>query len=133
MRRFGVFCLTLFLTVSLSAQRPTSKGWTDSLAKLYADYLPKLLSRLYVPAREYRTYVLLDCQRRGYSNVLMDITERDGFGALLSFFKLKLQLDYSIDRSPIIYRIRGGPVEVVPMDWSFPVDPWRRNEVVFTK
>ncbi|MGA2624566.1 MAG: hypothetical protein ABSF91_11975 [Bacteroidota bacterium] len=133
MRRFGVVCLTLFLTVSLSAQRPTSKSWTDSLVRLYEDYIPRLLSRAYIPAREHRSYILRDCQRRGYSNMLMDITQRDGFGALLSYLKLKLQLDYSIDRSPIVYRMRGGPQLIVPLDWSFPVDPWKRNETDITK
>jgi hypothetical protein len=65
--------------------------------------------------------------------MLMDITQRDGFGALLSYLKLKLQLDYSIDRSPIVYRMRGGPQLIVPLDWSFPVDPWKRNETDITK
>lgn len=65
--------------------------------------------------------------------MLMDVTQRDGFGALLSYLKLKLQLDYSMDRSPIIYRFRGGAVKVVPMDWSFPIDPWKRYEIDFTK
>ena len=130
MRHFGILCLTVFVSASVVAQTPSSEAWLDSLTKL-SDYTPALLARLYIPLREHRKSIRRDFQRRGYANVLLNVIEQDGFSALISFIKMKLQTEYSLDHSPIAYRISRKQVEIVPEDWSFPVDPWKRDENVF--
>ena len=132
MRHFGILFLTVFVIASVVAQSPSSENWVDSLTKL-SDYTPAFLARRYIPLLEHRKSILRDFQRRGYANVLLNVVEQDGFSALISFIKMKLQIEYSLDHSPIVYRISRDHIEIVPQDWSFPVDPWKRDEKVFIK
>ncbi len=63
-------------------------------------------------------------QRAGYLSVLHDVVALDGLGALLSFIRTRLQIEYSLPHNTIFFRTGTGALWPLPEDWNFPADPW---------
>ena len=63
-------------------------------------------------------------QRAGYAAVLHDLLAFDPAGALLSFLRVRLQLEYSLPHNTIYFHDVNGASWPLPEDWSFPADPW---------
>jgi hypothetical protein len=72
-------------------------------------------------------------QRKGYANMVYEILGRDGLGALFSFIRTRLHVEYSMAHK--IYWIvppmvtMGSVIPGVPFPdvWSFPEDPWSKQ------
>jgi hypothetical protein len=63
-------------------------------------------------------------QRAGYAGVLHDILALDAAGALLSYIRTRLQIEYSLPHNTIYFRDDPGKSWALPEDWTFPADPW---------
>ncbi|HLB01375.1 MAG TPA: hypothetical protein VJO14_08315 [Bacteroidota bacterium] len=63
-------------------------------------------------------------QRTGYMNMLHDILALDAVSALLSFIRIRLQIEYSLPHYTIYFRTVTGGLMPLPEDWTFPEDPW---------
>ena len=64
-------------------------------------------------------------QRAGYANTLHDVLAFDAVGALLSFIRTRLQIEYSLPHNTIWFRTDAGVLMPLPEDWTFPADPWK--------
>jgi|GEM_PF-6197333 len=123
---------------------------TDSLSQAYWH----ALSLLSTPKLKERKELLRSYQQRGYANALAEVLRGDGLGALLSFLRTRLQIEYSISHELVIVDIsaehqqpsdsntflsRNKPTIVLPtrpnqpmrigldINWRFSEDPWRRE------
>jgi len=63
-------------------------------------------------------------QRAGYTTILHDVLALDPVGALFSFFRTRLQIEYSLPHNTIYFRTVSGGLIPLPEDWTFPADPW---------
>jgi len=63
-------------------------------------------------------------QRAGYANVLHDVLALDAAGALLSFIRCRLQVEYSLPHNTIYFQDTNRTLWPLPEDWTFPADPW---------
>ena len=101
----------------------------DSLAKAFNIKISKLTS----PALEQRKHIRREMQCKGYANVLMDLVEGDGFSAIISYIRTQLHIEYSISHQALYVSvpIQGGEGKMwsvpLPDDWSFPIDPWKKE------
>lgn len=59
-----------------------------------------------------------------YSSMLLDVRRGDGLGALLAYLRMKMQLEFSLDHTPICYETPLHSMIPLPQDWTFPADPW---------
>jgi hypothetical protein len=108
------------------SQSRSIQNW-DSLAKV----LNINISALTTPEFEQRKELRRSIQRKGYSNVLMDVLSHDAVSALVSFVKMRLHIEYSISHRPLsVYArtARGTFAIPLPDDWSFPADPWKKEQ-----
>ena len=132
-----VKALLLFYSLSVfpsyQEQTPRSKyPVDDSLAITKMRNLHQYLLNIRSPELARRKEERRVLQRQGYARMLMDVLNDDGLSALLSYVKVKLQLDFVLSNQPPIYLMRGDPKFgiqelVIPEDWSFPADPWNRE------
>jgi hypothetical protein len=126
------------------------QGNVDSLEREYR----QALTHLSTPKLEERKRLLRSFQRRGYSSTLAEVIRNDGFTALASFLRTRLQIEYSIPHEPVMVDIsarqelppdslsllpRSKPTIMLPtrpnqsmrigldLDWTFPDDPWKRE------
>jgi hypothetical protein len=119
----------------------------DSLERAYL----QALAHLSTPKLEERKHLLRSFQRRGYSSILAEVLHSDGFSALTSYLRTRLQIDYSISHELVMVDIsarhelptdflrRSKTTIVLPtrprqpimtgldIDWSFPAEPWKRE------
>ena len=71
--------------------------------------------------------------RRAYANIVRDFIALDPLGALISYVKASLQIKYSMEHKILWIippRVVHGfelPGVAYPDDWSFPIDPWKRE------
>lgn len=107
--------------------QPTVKDQWDSLATIFNAKISKLTS----PVLEERKRTRLAMQRRGYSDVLMNVLSHDAAGAIFSYVRMRLHIEYSISHRPVYLKIpiSGGKTMdvLLPDDWSFPPDPWKKE------
>lgn len=114
-----------------------TKSQSASIATQNLDSLAAALNTKYAqvtsPALEQRKSDRKNIQRKGYSNILCDELMNDGFGALLSFIKTKIHIEYSIPHRPLALYVpierSGGKVWSIPLsdDWTFPINPWEKK------
>lgn len=126
--------ILLFLLISFAGTDPESaiaqsisNRNLDSLARLYNISVSKLTS----PELEERKRIRREMQRSCYANVLSDVLAHDALSALISYVKVKLQIEYSISHRPILLFARQGDGRMEPFvlsdDWTFPEDPWKKE------
>jgi len=126
--------ILILVTLSVTPQgsataqpQPVGQDNWDSLAAVFN----KELSSFTSPILEERKRTRVMLQRRGYSDVLMNILSEDALSAVFSYVRTLLQIEYSISHRPVYLRIPisgGGTVNIpLPDDWSFPADPWRKD------
>lgn len=63
-------------------------------------------------------------QRAGYTTILRDVLAFDAVGALFSFIRTRLQIEYALPHNTIYFRTVSGGIMPLPEDWTFPADPW---------
>jgi hypothetical protein len=124
----------------------------DSLERAYL----QSLAHLSTPKLEERKHLLRSFQRRGYSNLVAEVLRSDGFTALTSFLRTRLQIEYSMSHELVLvdfsarheqptqtdsisHLLRSKPTILLPtrprepmmigldIEWSFPEDPWKRE------
>jgi hypothetical protein len=111
------------------AKDPSSaSSIVDSMMNEY-QYIAENIDRIAPPAYRERKLALRWLQRRGYSEVLKELCARDGLGGLAEYVRMTLQIEYSMDHTPFFVRASKLKIEPLPMDWSFPVDPWGDRQV----
>lgn len=105
-------------------QQPLStSAIVDSLTPEWL-YLRQHLDQFTTPAYRERKSALRSFQRRGYSEVLMELCARDGLGGLIEYLRMSLHIEYSMDHAPIFFRTPANELKDLPLDWSMPEDPW---------
>lgn len=87
-------------------------------------YVLEHLDELATPEFRSRKAERRTLQRAGYTAVLHDLLALDAAGALLSFIRTRLQLEYSLPHNTIYFRDVNGASWALPEDWTFPADPW---------
>jgi hypothetical protein len=95
----------------------------DTGASLGA-YIHGHLDEFATPEFRERKKIRREFQRAGYANMLHDILSLDGLGALLSFIRTRLQIEYSLPHNTIYFPDVRGNLWPLPEDWTFPADPW---------
>jgi hypothetical protein len=107
----------------------SAQKWVDSLQTI-SQYVKEHLAELTPREMKKQTSIRRAFQQRGYTNVLYDVLNQDGLGALISFITLNLHIEYSMPHKVFwIYPAdprSGFPGIPFPDDWSFPSDPWKR-------
>ena len=68
-------------------------------------------------------------QRRGYAEILYENMHGDPLNALISYFKMKVQMDLSLSQGFLFWIVPPDPTVNRPgiafeEDKKFPVDPW---------
>lgn len=106
-----------------------SKIYLDSLQSI-SQYISEHIDELAPTGFKEQKRVRRGFQQQGYSNILYDVLNQDGFGALLSLIKTNLHVEYSMPHITYwifpTYPKKGGPAFPCPDDWSFPADPWKK-------
>jgi hypothetical protein len=102
----------------------------DSLQKI-SDYILLHIDEMAPPGYKKQKEIRRTFQQKGYTNILYNVLNQDGLSALISFLKVSLHIEYSMNHKtywifPPIPR-NGDPGIPFPDDWSFPPDPWRRK------
>lgn len=152
--RFLIVAVAAILlpSISSSEEQASAKPREDTSTSAYF----RALSRLPVPKLEARKTLLRSYQRRGYAAALTDVLNLDGFMALFSFLRTRLQIEYSLSHEPVLVDITAsldsaGEVQMtgllsrrkfmvrlpsaprehtytnINLDWTFPEDPWSRE------
>jgi hypothetical protein len=133
-------------------QTQSEREKADSLTQAYL----QAFSLLTTPELEEKKQQLLSHQRRGYASTLTEIICGDGLAALVSYLRMRLQIEYSISHELVLVdlssrheqptqtdsislHLRSKPTIILPtrprqrmmigldIDWSFPEDPWKRE------
>ena len=116
---------------------------SDSAVSAYK----KASAGLSTPESKRRKQERREVQRHGYTSTLLQVVRQDGISALIAYARMRLQIEYSLDHAPIYYKasvefpegpssallrsytLDPGPVYfTIPEDWSFPRDPWKKEE-----
>ena len=90
------------------------------------------------PPARYRQVVLeresarRKLQQQSYAAILYDTVQHDGVSALISYIRMNVLAEYSLDHGFLFWIIPPDPTLNVPglpfeEDLSFPVDPWKRD------
>ncbi len=124
------FLIGLIVTgmMEIHAQLPATEN-LDSLSGEFRAALTTLTS----PALEERRRIRRNMQRKGYAAALLNILGQDGLTAALVFVRMKLHIEYAISHRQLYVHVpvvRGeGRTVALPLsdDWSFPLDPWKRE------
>ena len=71
-----------------------------------------------------------EIQRHGYSSTLLELLNQDAISALLSYFRMSAQVQFSLPHDILFWIRRPDPehgIEGIPFveDWAFPPDPWK--------
>lgn len=131
---------------------PAQHSTIDSSQRSYL----QALAHLSTPKLEERKHLLRSFQRRGYSSTLTEVLRGDGFTALTSYLRTRLQIEYSLSHEPVMVDISARdeqptqsdslshflhskrtmmlparqrqPIMIgLDIDWTFPEDPWARE------
>jgi hypothetical protein len=113
----------LFVVVTLPVgplQDPVLPDTSSSIAK----HIRENIDQYATPEFRGREELRREFQRAGYANVLHDLLAFDAPGALLSFIRSRLQIEYSLPHNTIYFHDVAGKLWALPEDWTFPADPW---------
>jgi hypothetical protein len=135
MRHIIVLTVVSLLGLTLMNSQPrkanqSDKICLDSLQKI-SDYILLHIDEMAPPGYKKQKEIRRNFQQKGYTNILYDVLNQDGLSALISFLKVNLHIEYSMNHKtywifPPIPR-NGDPGIPFPDDWSFPPDPWRKK------
>ncbi len=146
----GLMATTVLRLCTLGSFDPVhaQQSNVDSLERTFL----QALSNFSTPKLEEKKHLLRSVQRKGYSGTLAEILRVDGFTAITSYLKTRLQIEYSISHELVMVDIsaqhephpdslsllrRSKPTIILPtrpnesmrigldIDWTFPDDPWR--------
>lgn len=67
-------------------------------------------------------------QREHYAAMLLQHRKGDGVAELFAYIRMRLRLELSLNHTPITFRNAQGALIPLPQDWSFPADPWQRED-----
>jgi len=122
----------------------TDKAEADSLGP--ASFRLRV-NELTTPELNRRNAARLSVQRRGYSSTLESVMREDGLGALLTYLRMQLHIEFFLPHDQIYAYISvvqpaprrdglpgfatfgGSATMPVPLqeDWTFPPDPWAKT------
>jgi hypothetical protein len=125
----------ILLTTAPGPRRSAARAQESAAAQLPGPVLPDTSASIgthiranvdayATPEFRFRKAVRREFQRAGYANVLHDILALDPPGALLSFIRTRLRIEYSLPHNTIHFRDDLGQSWPLPEDWTFPADPW---------
>lgn len=148
-----VLIACLFVVASTSSSLEQASQVSENADSLEQAYV-RALSKLTHPKLEERKRLVRGYQQRGYTCTLLNVLERNGTSAILSYLKTRLQIELSLPHEPIMVNISALPEAPPPIsnssnflprnkfsiilpskpneqvrigldiDWSFPADPW---------
>ena len=99
----------------------------DSLERTYQQALLHVSS----PKLGERKRLLRSFQQKGYVSALGEILRGDGFTALASYLRTRLQIEYSISHELVMVDVSAVPGLPIwygfDINWEFPKDPWKRE------
>jgi len=99
---------------------PVLPDTSASLPRYIATHIDEFATpEFYERKRERRKF-----QRDGYTDILQEVLGLDAVGALFSFIRTRLRIEYALLHNTIYYRTVNGGLMALPEDWTFPVDPW---------
>ena len=136
----------------IPARGQSPAGGQESREEVFSDSLAR---EFRVSLRRFKTVELAKrvaarraIQRNGYCRILAGVIQHDALGALFSYIRMRLFLDFSLPQDQLVvcipsqYRVEtipgvppvvGAPnaMTVVPLyeDRSFPPDPWKKEEL----
>jgi hypothetical protein len=87
-------------------------------------YIAEHVDEFATPEYRKRKALRMEFQRTGYVNTLHDVLAFDALGALLSYIRARLQIEYSLPHNTIYFRDDLEKSWALPEDWTFPEDPW---------
>ena len=119
-------------TAQTDSSRHAAGGWPDTL-QTFEQYVRAHLREMTPPGLREQQRKRAAFQRRGYGEVLTDVLRGDGLGALISYLRVTLWIEYSMPHR-IFWIIppqqaMGSVIPGIPFpdDWSFPPDPWSKE------
>jgi|GEM_PF-2242665 len=120
---FALFYSTFF---GAHSQTQAPEFLSDSSITPY-QYLIKNIDKFATAEYYQRKQALRTFQQRGYAEVLINTLEQDGLSAVISYLKMVLQIEYSLNHAPIFYVTKARELVELPIDYDFPDDPWRKE------
>lgn len=118
----------LFLIVSLlhQEQTPTHTAAVDTAVQpgeFFDAHMDKYACAEYYERRaELKSY-----QQKEYFDILANLCSRDLLSAIIDYFRMQNQIEYSLNHNPVYCKDPGGYTIVFSIDWSYPRDPWERE------
>jgi hypothetical protein len=67
-------------------------------------------------------------QREEYASILFQVRRGDGLGAFVTYLRMALQLELTLNHEQITFRNAQRQEIALPQDWSFPRDPWAERK-----
>ena len=129
--RLPIFLLVMIVIqgTKMCAQRSETTAHTptlDSVMKEFRWHPPKYFKEILMERKSARQRL----QRSSYAHVLNDVVRHDGIGALFSYLRMSIQLEFSLDHGFLFWIVPPNPELGVPgiafqEDLSFPSDPWQ--------
>ena len=130
-RQGALICWSLFALFysaffDAHSQDLAPEYFSDSAITPY-QYLIQNIDKFATPEYYQRKQALRSFQQRGYAEVLINTLEQDGLSALISYLKMVLQIEYSLNHAPVYYVTKAGELVELPIDYDVPEDPWRKE------
>ena len=138
--RIVVVALAQFFWAATPAHHPP-REYADSSVSAFQ----RAIAGLTNPEFEQRKRTRRLLQQRGYVLMLQDVVQRDGLSALISYLKMRAQLDFHLPQNTLMVFVpvvqppqpsqQFPPVTGAPSspmgfplveDRTFPHDPWKR-------
>ena len=90
-------------------------------------YIYEHIDKFACPEYYTRRDILRFYQRRGYADILSQLSHQDILSAIIDYVRMQLQIEYSLNHEPIYCTYQDGSYLVLSLDWVYPVDPWKRD------
>ena len=112
----------------VSAQEISSSAVVDSGINPWT-YIYTHIDEFACPEYYERRDLLRTFQKKGYACILSKLCLQDGLSAIIDYVRLQLQVDYSLNHQPVYCKYSDGSELPLSLDWKFPSDPWKRDDV----
>jgi len=126
---FRLFPLIIILLLpggrTAAQQFPLGKFLDTALTQ--DEYIKRNLGNFITPEYVKRFNRLRYIQRTGYASVMSEFLRHDAFQAVVDYIRMRLHFDYSQNFSAVTYPSQTHPMFVLPIDYSYPYDPWKRE------
>jgi hypothetical protein len=109
-----------------SAQQFSREKFLDS-AMTQDEYIRLNLAKFITPEYVERHDRMRLIQRTGYASVKSEFLRHDAFSAIVDYIRMRLHSEYSQNTSAVTYPSQTHVLFGLPIDYSYPDDPWKRE------